>query len=249
MSAKAEIGPVPEGVVRRLAPSGVLRAGINLSNFLLVSSRDPDGGPVGVSPDLAHALADALGLDLRYVTYPSPGLLADAAAHDEWDVALVGAEPQRAETIAFTPAYAEIEATYLVPEGSRLHAHEAVDAPGVRIAVTDRTAYGLWLERNIRSATLVRTTNFDDAMAALLDRRADALAGLRPRLISDQAAHPTTRLLEGRFMAVQQAIGVPRAKGEALPYLERFVAGTRASGYIAGLIQRHGVRGLSVATG
>ncbi len=97
MSAKPEIGAVPEEVVRRLAPSGVLRAGINLSNFLLVSSRSRDGGPVGVSPDLARALADALGLDLRYVSYPSPGPLADAAVHDEWDVALVGAEPQRAD--------------------------------------------------------------------------------------------------------------------------------------------------------
>ncbi|KAA2234580.1 transporter substrate-binding domain-containing protein [Salinarimonas soli] len=247
MRARPEIGPVPQEIVRRLSPSGVLRAGINLSNFLLVSSRNPDGSPAGVSPDLARALADTLGLELRYVTYPSPGPLADAAAHDEWDVALVGAEPQRAETIAFTPAYAEIEATYLVPKGSGLHAIEDVDAPGVRIAVTDRTAYGLWLERNIRSASLVGTASFDDALSALVEGRADALAGLRSRLVSDQDAHPNTRILEGRFMAVQQAIGVPRAKAEILPYLEQYVAAARGSGFIADLIRHHGVEGLSVA--
>src|SRR5215212_2491121 len=136
-------------ICRQLAPSGVLRAGINLSNFLLVSSRTSAGEPAGVSPDMARAIADHLGLELEYVTYPSPGKLADAARHDEWDIALIGAEPQRAEVISFTPAYAEIEATYLAPAGSRLHTVAAVEAPGVRIAVTDRTAYGLWLDRNI----------------------------------------------------------------------------------------------------
>ncbi len=124
-----------ESVRRTLAPTGVLRAGINLSNFLLVSSRTADGGPAGVSPDMAATIASALGLEIRYVTYANPGLLADAAVRDEWDIALVGAEPQRAETIAFTTAYSEIEATYLVPPGSSLRSIADVDAPGVRVAL------------------------------------------------------------------------------------------------------------------
>src|SRR4051812_16814694 len=129
-------------ICRQLAPSGVLRAGINLSNFLLVSSRTSAAEPADVSPDMARAIADHLALELEYVTHPSPGKLADAAGRDEWDIALIGAEPQRAKVISFTPAYAEIEATYLAPAGSRLHTVADVDAPGVRIAVTDRTAYG-----------------------------------------------------------------------------------------------------------
>src|SRR5919202_373606 len=140
MSFRPDIAPMPDEVRHQLAPAGILRAGINLSNFLLVSGRTADGEPAGVSPDMARAIADNLGVALRYVTYPSPGELADAATRDEWDIALVGAEPQRAEVISFTPAYAEIEATYLVPAGSRLQSVAEVDVPGVRIAVTARTA-------------------------------------------------------------------------------------------------------------
>src|SRR3954468_22987475 len=132
-------------VKAELAPTGVLRAGINLSNFLLVTGRTADGDPEGVAPDMARAIADRLGVGGRYVPYPKPGLLADAAGTDAWDVGLIGAEPQRAEKITFTPAYVEIESTYLVPPGSKLRTIAQVDQPGVRIAVAARTAYGLWL--------------------------------------------------------------------------------------------------------
>src|SRR5690349_20348668 len=131
-------------IVAELAPTGVLRAGINMSNFLLVSSRTRDGGPVGVSPDLARALADRLGVPVHYVPSPRPGELADDAGSGAWDIGLIGAEPQRAEKIAFTAAYAEIEATYLVPPGSPIAAIDEVDRPGIRIAVAARAAYDLW---------------------------------------------------------------------------------------------------------
>lgn len=239
--------PSPE-LVRLLAPTGELRAGINLSNFLLVSSRTADGGPAGVSPDMARAFAGLLGVGLRPVPYESPGKLADAAGRNEWDIALIGAEPQRAEVIAFTPAYSEIEATYLVPAGSPLDKVEDVDRPGRRIAVTDRTAYGLWLDRNIHHAELVRTTNFNDAVAVFLDGKLDALAGLRPRLVTDQQAIPGSRLLPGRYMAVQQALGTPKHKEAALGYMTRFVRAAISSGFVAELIARHGVEGLTVAS-
>jgi polar amino acid transport system substrate-binding protein len=232
---------------RALAPSGVLRAGINLSNFLLVSSRTADGGPAGVSPDLAAAIAHALDLPVHYATYANPGLLADAAVKDDWDIALVGAEPQRAETIAFTRAYAEIEATYLVPPGSPIQRIADVDRPGIRIAVAERTAYGLWLERNIRHATLVQAVGLGGSLTTFLDGTLDALAGLRPRLITDAAALPGSRLLEGRFMTVQQAVGVPRPKAAAIDWLTAFVDHARVSGFVAERIAHHGVKGLSVA--
>lgn len=247
MSFYPEIAPVSDGVRHQLAPSGILRVGINLSNFLLVSSRTADGGPAGVAPDIARAIADNLDLKLQYVTYPSPGELADAVLRDEWDVALIGAEPQRAEVIAFTPAYAEIEATYLVPPGSPLQSVAELDAPGVRIAVTDRTAYGLWLDRNIRQAKLVRTSTFDTALTVFLEQKLDALAGLRPRLISDIAAVPGSRVLDGRFMAVQQAVGTPRFKDIAIPYLTQFVMAAIHMGFVADLVRKHGAQGLSVA--
>ena len=241
---------IPADILSALAPTGVLRAGINMSNVLLVSSRTPDGGPAGVSPDMAAAIAACLGVPVRCVPYPRPGELADDAGNDAWDIGLIGAEPQRAEHIAFTPAYAEIEATYLVPPGSPLARTEEVDAPGIRIAVAARAAYDLWLERNIRHATLLRAASLDASFALFRDEGLEALAGLRPKLTTDAAAMPGSRVLPGRFMAVQQAIGLPRHRPgaeAAAAFLARFVEEAKSSGYVAQLISRHGVSGLSVA--
>ncbi|WP_135467542.1 ABC transporter substrate-binding protein [Crenalkalicoccus roseus] len=234
-------------ILAQLAPTGVLRAAINLGNFLLVTGRSPAGEPEGVSPDMARAIAERLGVPVRYVTYPRPGELADAAGTGAWDIGLIGAEPQRAERIAFTAAYAEIEATYLVPAGSPIRSIAEVDRPGVRIAVTARAAYDLWLERNIRHATLVRTDSLDSAFRTFVDQGLDALAGLRPRLLADAEALPGSRLLEGRFTAVQQAIGTARGNEAGAAFLRDFVEEAKASGLVARLIERHGVRGLSVA--
>jgi polar amino acid transport system substrate-binding protein len=234
-------------VVELLAPHGYLRAGVNLSNFLLVTGRTPEGEPVGVSPDMARALADALGVPVRFVCYPSPGLIADAAGQDEWDVALIGAEPQRAAVIAFTPAYTEIEATYLVRDAGPIAGIADVDRPGIRIAVTDRTAYGLWLDRNITHAELVRTTSIDDAATVFAEQGLDALAGLVPRLTKDVRTLAGTRILQGRFMAVQQAMGTPVRNAAALAYLGGFVRQAVETGFVGDLIARHAVEGLAVA--
>ncbi|HSR80743.1 MAG TPA: transporter substrate-binding domain-containing protein [Hyphomicrobiaceae bacterium] len=180
-------------VVSQLAPTGVLRAGINLSNFLLVTGRSAAGDPEGVAPDMAREIATRLGVPIKYVPYKTPGELADAAGTGAWDIGLIGAEPQRATKIAFTAAYCEIEATYLVPEGSHLKAIADVDRAGVRIAVTGRSAYGLWLDRNIGNATLVRSDTLDSAYDQFVREKLDALAGLRPRLLSDVKKLPGAR--------------------------------------------------------
>jgi polar amino acid transport system substrate-binding protein len=230
-----------------LAPTGVLRAGINLSNFLLDSGRGPGGEPEGVAPGMAKAIAERLGVPVRYVTYPRPGELADAVARAEWDIGLIGAEPQRAEKITFSPAYAEIEATYLVPPGSPITEIEEVDRPGVRIAVTARAAYDLWLARNIRAAELVRAETLDGAAELFRREGLEVLAGLRPRLIADVAAMPGARILEGRFTAVQQAIGTAKPNAAGAAFLRDFVEEAKRTGLVAELIARHGIRGLSVA--
>ncbi len=238
---------MPQDVLSELAPTGVLRAGINLGNFLLVTGRTASGDPEGVSPDMARAIADRLGVPVRYVPFARPGQLADAVGTDAWDIGLIGAEPQRAEKIAFTAAYCEIEATYLVPAGSPIRSLAEVDRPGVRIAVTARAAYDLWLERNIHQATLVRTDTIDSAFAAFKDDGLEVLAGLRPRLLTDAEALPGSRILDGSFTAVQQAIGTARANEAGAAFLRGFVEEAKASGLVAGFIERHKVRGLSVA--
>ncbi len=234
-------------VLSELAPTGLLRAGINMANFLLVTGKSATGDPEGVAPDMAREIATRLGVPVSYVPYKTPGELADMAGKGVWDIGLIGAEPQRAETIAFTPAYVEIEATYLVPAGSPLKAIPDVDRAGVRIAVTGRSAYGLWLDRNIKHATLVRTDTLDSAYEQFVRDKLDALAGLRPRLLSDVGKLPGARILEGQFTAVQQAIGTARKNTAAAAYLRDFVEEAKASGFVARLIARHKVVGLSVA--
>ena len=230
-----------------LAPHGVLRAGINMSNFLLVTGRSAAGDPEGVSPSMARAIADRLGVPIKYVPFPKPGELADAVGNDTWDIGLIGAEPARAEKIAFTAAYAEIEATYLVPAGSPITAITEVDRPGMRIAVSARSAYDLWLERNIKHATLVRSDGLAGAVEKFQRDGLEALAGLRPALLTDVQKMPGARILDGQFTAVQQAIGTPRKNVEGAKFLRAFVEEAKASGMVAGFIEKHNVKGLSVA--
>lgn len=231
----------------QLAPHGVLRAGINMSNFLLVTGRSAKGDPEGVSPAMARIIADALGVPVQYVQYAKPGELADDAGKDLWDIGNIGAEPARAEKIAFTAAYAEIEATYMVPPGSALKTIEDVDKPGVRIAVSARSAYDLWLERNIRHATLERANGLDGALSLFLGGGFDALAGLRPGLLSDVQKMPGAAILPGQFTAVQQAVGTAKANAAAAAWLHTFVEEAKASGQVAKFIAEHKVNGLSVA--
>jgi polar amino acid transport system substrate-binding protein len=238
---------VSQQVKAELAPTGVLRAGLNLANFLLITGKDAAGEPTGVAPDMAAEIARRLGVPVKYVPYKTPGELADDAETGAWDIGLIGAEPQRAEKITFTPAYVEIEATYLAPAGSPIKSLADVDKPGVRIAVTGRSAYGLWLDRNIKQATLVKTDTLDSAYEQFVREELDVLAGLRPRLLSDVEKLPGARILDGKFTAVQQAIGTGRKNAAAAAYLRAFVEEAKASGFVQRLIDKHNVRGLTVA--
>lgn len=234
-------------VRNELAPTGVLRAGINLSNFLLVTGRSDKGDPVGVAPDMAQAIADRLGVPAQLIPFKSPGELADQAGKDVWDIGLIGAEPQRAEKIAFTAAYVEIEATYMVPAGSPITSIADVDRKGVRVAVSARSAYDLWLENNIRNATLVRVSGLDAAFQTFLADKLDVLAGLRPGLLKDVEKAPGLKILEGKFTAVQQAVGTARPNTAGAAFLADFVEEAKKSGLVGRLIERHKVKGLSVA--
>jgi len=226
----------------------VLRAAINLSNFLLVSGREHDGTPTGVSPDVARELARRLGVGVELRSYASPGEVADDAVTDAWDVANIGAEPARAETVAFTPPYCEIECTYLVAADSPFASIDDVDRPGVRVASAPRAAYDLWLERNLRHAELVRSTSVDGSFKLFVEQHLDALAGLRPALRTLAERLPGSRVLDGRFTSVRQAIGTPRGRDEAgFAYLCEFVEELKTNGFIADRIADHGVVGLTVS--
>jgi len=230
-----------------LAPTGVLRAGINLSNFLLVTGRAADGNPEGVSPDMAHAIADKLGVPVQYVPFKTPGELADQVENNVWDIGNIGAEPQRAQKIFFTAAYCEIEATYMVPVGSPIKSIAEVDKKGVRIAVSARSAYCLWLENNIKNATLVQVSGLDAAYDKFVADKFEVLAGLRPGLLKDMEKAPGMKILDGKFSAVQQAVGTPRKNSAGAQFLAEFVEEAKKSGLVASFIAKHKVKGLSVA--
>ena len=231
-----------------LAPTGVLRAGINMSNFLLVTGKTHEGDPDGVSPDMARAVADRLGVPVKLVPFKTPGELADAAVEDAWDIGNIGAEPERAKTIAFTAAYGEIEATYLVPAGSPIQNLDEVDRDGARIAVSARSAYELWLTDNIKHAELVMAQGIDASFDAFVERKLEALSGLRPRLVDEVKKLPGARILDGSFTAVQQAIGTKPDRQAGAAFLREFVEEAKASGLVASLIDKHRVTGrLTVA--
>jgi polar amino acid transport system substrate-binding protein len=239
--------PITPALRAEFAPTGSLRVALNLSNFLLVnaaSAQDPQ--PQGIAPDVGRELASRLGVPLTFVKYAQPGLLAEAVSSGAWDVGLIGADPLRASEIAFTPAYLEIEATYLVPAGSPLRSLADVDRPGVRIAVGDKTAYDMYLRRTLQHAELCRANGLEASYELFVREGLDALAGLKPRLVADQARLPGSRLLDGRFTAIQQAIGTPLQRHAAAAYLREFVQDIRG-GLVAQLIARHGVRGVAVA--
>ena len=239
----ADVSPA---VRSELAPTGKLRVGLNMSNFLLTATDAATGKPKGLAADMGMELGRRLGVPVELVPFPNPGAVADAAKTGVWDVGFIGAEPQRATEIDFTAAYVEIEATYLVPPGSPITAIPDVDRPGIRIAISDRSAYDLYLTRHLKHAELIRARG-DDVFKRFLSDKLDAMAGLRPGLVKNQEKLPGSRILDGNFTAVQQAAGVPKGRTAGAKYLREFIEDAKASGLVAKLIEKNNVRGLTVA--
>jgi polar amino acid transport system substrate-binding protein len=230
-----------------LVPTGKLRAGINYGNFILATKDRATGESRGVAVDLLREIGRRLGVPVEIVAYDSVAVMGDAAPTGAWDVAFLGSDPAREALMGFTPAYLEIEATYLVPGVSPLRAASEVDREGVRVAAPARANYELFLRRHLQRAWLVSASGADAALDLLVKGEADALAGLTQGLLGLAAKLPGSRLLEGRFMSVQQAIAVPKGRDAGLAYLRRVVEDAKASGLVARAIEKTGARGVSVA--
>jgi polar amino acid transport system substrate-binding protein len=232
---------------KELTPEGKLRVGLNYGNFLLVLQDEPDGSPRGIAPDLGRELGRRLGVPVEFVRFKQAGQLADGVRDGKCDVGFLGAEPQRANEIAFTSAYLEIPVTFLVPAGSKIRSLADVDREGVRIAVSARSAYDLYLSRTLKHAKLERVEGIDASYALFKNDGLEALAGLKPRLVSDAEKLPGSRVLEGQVTGVQQAVGVSRKREAAARFTREFVDDVKRSGLVAKIIEKHGVRGVSVA--
>lgn len=227
-----------------LAPTGTLRASINLGNPVLAKRDAPGEAPYGVSVDIAKALADRLGVDVEYVVFSSAGQSVDAVADDRADVGFFAIDPKRGESIAFTESYLHIEGWYAVRESSPIRSCEEVDKPGVRVAVGQGSAYDLFLSRELKRAEIHRAPNPQAVAPLFVDQGLDVVAGVKQQLALDMQRYPGLRLLPERFMVIRQAMGLARQRGaEAHHYLAGFVEELKASGFIEQALCRHGIQG------
>ena len=238
---------ISSSVTSELAPTGKLRIGINYGNPVL-AKRDPATGELsGVAVDLARELARRVDLPLDIVAFESAGKMFDAVKSAAWDAAFLAIDPGRADQISFTAPYVEIEGTYLVPAGSSFNIVEDVDRDGVRIGVSAKSAYDLFLSRSLKHAEIVHAADPNSAFGLILTGKVDVIAGVRQHLVANSAKLPGSRVLEGRFMAIQQSLGIPRGRDAAAEYLRDFIEDAKASGMVTRAIDKAGVRGVSVA--
>ena len=237
---------VPESVYRSLVPTGKLRASVNVGNPVL-AYRDAKGEPAGVSVDISRELATRLGVPLELVVYESAGKVVEGIKKGEVDVAYVAIDPARATDIEFSPPYVVIEGAYLVKEGSPIRKNADVDTKGVRLAVGKGSAYDLFLSRNIRDAQIVRAPSSPAVVDFFLAERFEVAAGVRQQLEADARRIPGLRILDGRFMVINQAIGVPIGREAGKRFVYTFVEEMKLSGFVHQALERHRIEGAAVA--
>ncbi|WP_431276109.1 transporter substrate-binding domain-containing protein [Variovorax ureilyticus] len=240
--------PLPAAVVSAFTPTGALRASINLGNPILANKDPASGEPVGVSVDLARAFARRLGVAIELMVFEKAAASVEAVRSEQADIGFFAIDPLRSEGMQFTAPYVLIEGSYLVPAQSPLQRNEDVDRTGTRIAVGAGSAYDLFLTREIRHAGIVRVQGAKGVMESLHAGQVEVAAGIRQVLEAEAASTPGLRLLPGRFMVIQQAMGTPASRGaEAGAALSAFVEEMKAGGFVAEALRRHHVQGASVA--
>ena len=238
---------VPQNVVRELAPGGRLRAAINFGNTVLAQKDPVTGEPRGVSAELARELARRLDVPIEFVSFDAAGKVFDALAAGAWDVAFMAIDPVRAVGIDFTAPYVLIEGAYVVPSDSPLRIVEDVDRDGVRVAAARGSAYELYLTRALTRATLVRESSGSEALARFLKDRLEAAAGVKQPIVAFANANPGLRVIEGRFMAIEQAMGTPKGRQAGVRYLRKFIEEMKSSGFVADALERSGQGDAAVA--
>lgn len=236
--ADARADGAPAGVAASLAPTGRLRVAINFGNPVLAQKDPASGAPRGVSAELAQALAERLGVTPDFIAYDAAGKVFDALASGAWDLAFLAIDPVRAAGIDFSAPYVVIEGVYLVPANSSIGAVDDLDRDGIRVAVGRGSAYDLYLTRALKHAQLVRAPSSAESLELFLRDKLEAAAGVKQPVVGFAAAHPGTRVVPGRFMVIEQAMGIPKGRDAGLRYLRRFVEDMKANGLVAAALAR-----------
>jgi polar amino acid transport system substrate-binding protein len=238
---------VPSAARSELAPNGQLRAAINFGNPILATKDASSGEPRGVSVDLSRELARRLGVPVQFVTYDAAGKVVEGLKSGAWDVAYVAIDPARAVDISYTAPYVLIEGAYLVSQDSPIRSNAEVDRDGVRIVVGAGSAYDLFLSRNLKHAKIVRAPTSPAVTDMFVAQKLDVAAGVKQQLEADARRIPGLRMLEGRFMVINQAMGTPKGREAGAKYLREFIEEMKASGFVAQALARHRIEGASVA--
>jgi len=247
MSPPTPTATVTPELRKQFAPSGTLIAGVNFGNPV-IAQKDPAGGdPRGVGPELARELARRLDVPIRYVVYDTAGKMADAGKQGAWDVAMLAVDPARAQDIAFSEPYVLIEGTYMVRANSPLTRVEEFDKKGLRISVALKSAYDLYLTREIKNAELVRVATSQAAIDDFVAGKVDVVAGVRQPLDTTAKKVPGLRVIDGSYMSIGQASGVPNGRPAAAKYLREFIEEMKASGFVARKLQESGITDAKVA--
>lgn len=237
----------PADVVSSFTPAGALRASINLGNPIL-AGRDAAGEPCGVSVDLARAFAQRLGVSLELVVFDTAGKSVQAVTDEQADIGFFAIDPLRGEGISFTAPYVLIEGCYLVRNDSPIRANDEVDRAGRTVVVGMGSAYDLFLTRELKHASIARAPTSPAVVDTFIELNADVAAGVKQQLEADAQRRGGLRLLDGRFMVIQQAMGTPKGRGAAAAAcLAQFIEEMKASGFVAAALARHGIEGASVA--
>ena len=246
LAACTMINPVARDAATQLAPSGTLRAAINFGNPIL-AGRSNDGEPRGVSVDLARELGRRLGVPVELVPYQAAGRVVEGVKSLAWDVAFVAIDPLRGNEIDYSAAYVVIEGAYLVRRDSPIRSNAEVDRPGVRVAAARGSTYDLYLSRELRQAKIVYAATSQAVTDTFLAQNLEVAAGVRQQVQADALRLPGLRLLDGRFMVINQAMGIPKGRPGGLEYLRGFVEEMKAGGFVAQSLARHRIEGALVA--
>ena len=239
---------IDQTVVAAFTPTGKVRASINLGNPILANKNAETGEPFGVSVDLARAFADKLGVELELVVFDAAGKSVQAVSEERADFGFFAVDPLRGETIAFTAPYVLIEGFYLVRNDSPVKTNADVDHAHNRVAVGKGSAYDLFLTRELKAAQIVRAPTSPAVVQTFLEQNLEVAAGVKQQLEADAKKASGLRLLDERFMVIQQAMGTPKSRGQAAAAaLHAFVEEMKASGFVADALARHGIAGASVA--
>ena len=231
-----------KNIFKTLLPKGILRAGINMSNFLLVTGKKADGSPDGVSPDLVKQIALDLKVNYELIPFDRPGELADAVNDDIWDIGNIAYEPERANTISFTNPYVLIDANFLIRKNSELKTNKDIDKTGVSIVVAERSAYDLWLTDNLTNASIIRVSSIQESHDVFNSNKVDVLAGLKPKLLDEVSFNNSFMIINEPFTFVKQSVGFKKGETEVIDFLNNLILKYLKSGVINNLLKKHNVQ-------